>query len=141
MHDERVAPEAAQKKPAVGPPAVSFIDAATIEDRKCRSARRFAAAGHADLFLQAIEPDGADHHLLADHVTRRAVHAHLLGELEVFLDGGAHFRACKVLFQSGYVEAGIFRRGHGVSLVGPAAAWRLLNSAIASSSTSGWEIR
>jgi len=41
-----------------------------------RLARRLAAAGEADFFLQAIETDCADHHLFADHITRRAVHAH-----------------------------------------------------------------
>ena len=83
---------------------------------------RLAAAGETDLFLEAVEADRADHHLLADHVARRAVHAHRLGELEVFLDRGAHFGACKILLDPGRVEAGFLGRRHRARLVGGTTA-------------------
>ena len=41
----------------------------------------------------SFDTDGADYDLLADHVARRAVHAHRFGELKVLLDGGADLGA------------------------------------------------
>src|SRR5207244_7260396 len=64
-----------------------------------QSARRLAAARGADLLLQPLKPDRADHDLLADHVARRTVHAHRFGELEVFLYRGFGFPACHVLLE------------------------------------------
>src|SRR5579863_6178512 len=71
------------------------------------SAGHFAAAGEADLFLETFEADGADHHLLADHVAWRAVHAHGFRELEVFIDRGFHLGARQILLEPRHVEAGI----------------------------------
>src|SRR5882672_2448491 len=88
----------------------------------CSSARRLAAAGDADLFPQAVDADRADHHLLADHVARRAVHAHRLRELEVFLDRGADFRARTVLLELRDIEAGVLGGGQRARLVGLALA-------------------
>src|SRR4051795_11928291 len=77
-----------------------------------------AAAGDADLFLETVEADGADHDLLADHVARRAVHAHRFGKLEVFLDGGAYLGTGEVLLDPGGVEAGLLGRLERARLVG-----------------------
>src|SRR6185437_2911768 len=86
------------------------------------AAGRFAAAGHADLFLEPLEPDRADHDLLADHIARRAVHAHGLGEFEVLLDGGLHLGACQILVEPRHVDAGILGGGQRMGLVGRSAA-------------------
>ena len=74
------------------------------------STGRLAAAGDADLFLQAFDTDGADHDLLADHIARRAVHAHRFSEFEVFLDGGAHLGTGDVFLDLRGVEAGLLGR-------------------------------
>src|SRR6266481_8121458 len=95
------------KKPAALQPAFGLLNEHADKQTGAKpSARRLAAAGEADLFLQAIEADGADHDLLADHIARRAVHAHVLGELEVFLQRRADLRARNILFQFRHVEAG-----------------------------------
>src|SRR3984957_19595614 len=86
------------------------------------SARLFAAARNADLFLETLKADRADHDLLADHIARGAVHAHGFGELEVFLDRGLHFRARQILFDPRRIEAGILGGGDRARLVGWAAA-------------------
>src|SRR5690242_12769241 len=92
------------------------------ERAKQRSAGGLAAACDADLFLQALEADRADHDLLADDIARRAVQAHLLGELEVLLDGRLDLGAREILFDLRGVEAGFLGRGHRARLVGLTAA-------------------
>src|SRR5258708_13294731 len=82
-----------------------------------RSRRRLAAAGDADLLGKSIAADRADHHLLADHVARRAVHAHSFGELEIFLNRCAHFRARGILLKPGHVEAGFLGGAEGAPLL------------------------
>src|SRR5258705_7947038 len=86
------------------------------------STRRLAATGDADFFLEIIKADRADHHLLADHVAWRAVHTHRLGEFEVFLDRGAHFRARKILLDLSCIEAGLLGGCHRARLVRRATA-------------------
>src|SRR5215813_7856695 len=86
------------------------------------SAGRFAAARDADLLLEAVEADGADHDLLADDVARRAAEAHVLGELEVLLDGRLDLGAGEILIDLRGVEAGLFGRRHGARLVGRSPA-------------------
>src|ERR1700722_17357456 len=95
MPDEpsRALPVAKTKGPAKQPALGSLFNRL-----KRSSAGRLAAASGADFLLEAVEADRADHDLLADHVARRAVHAHRLGELEVFFDRRAHFRAGEVFF-------------------------------------------
>src|SRR5215469_5784688 len=78
---------------------------ACVMNSNVQLAGRLAAAGNADLFLEVVETDGADHDLLADHVARSAVHAHRFGELEVLLEGGTHFGTGDVLLDSCGVEA------------------------------------
>src|SRR3954464_15713272 len=85
------------------------------------SAGRLAAARDADLFLEALEADGADHDLLADHVARRAVEAHVLGELEVLLDGRLDLGAREILLDLRGVEAGFLGGCDGARLVGRTA--------------------
>src|SRR5437879_12739519 len=80
-----------------------------------QSARRLAAAGGADLLLQSLKPDRADHHLFADHVARRTVHSHRFGKLEIFLDRGFRFRACHVLFELCGMDASVLGLGYRVS--------------------------
>src|SRR5258708_13651636 len=104
------------------PASICRTDRGTIR-AAIRSARRLAATGEADLFLQAVEADGADYDLLADHVAGRAVHAHRLGELEILLDVSFHFRACQILFDPGGIEPGFLATTHRACLFrGPAAA-------------------
>src|SRR6202158_3801015 len=90
------------------------------------STRGLAAAGNADLFLEAFEADRTDHHLLADHIARRAVHAHRFGEFEIFLDRGAHFGARQILFEPAGIEAGFLGRGHWAGLFRRTTAARAL---------------
>src|SRR4029079_6569231 len=85
------------------------------------SAGRLAAPGDADLFLQIVDADRADHDLLADHAARRAVHAHGLSELEVLFQRIAHFGARQVLLELAHVEADFLGDSHGARLVGPSA--------------------
>src|ERR1035438_8424434 len=98
--------ETLQTKRPAEPPASSLQ---LLKREPRRSAGRLAATGGADLFLQPVKPDRADHHLLADHIARRTVHAHGLGELEVFLDRRFRFRARHVLFKLCHIETGILR--------------------------------
>src|SRR3569832_1160076 len=81
-------------------------------------AGRFAAAGDADLFPQALKPDGPDHDLLADDVAQHAVQAHLLGKLHVLLDGRLDLVTREILLDPRGVEAGLLCRRHGACLVG-----------------------
>src|SRR5262245_51301702 len=73
-------------------------------------AGRLAAAGVVDLFLERRKADGADHHLAADHVARRAVESELLGELEALLDARSHLVAADVALDPRHVEADLLRR-------------------------------
>src|SRR6476659_2729974 len=100
----RFASKTVQTKRQARLPALTVAYAATLDRWKCRSTRRLAATGDADFFLEVIKADRADHHLLADHVARRAVHAHRLGELEVLLDSGAYLRARQILLDPGRIE-------------------------------------
>src|SRR4051812_25514406 len=84
----------------------------------CRSARRLAAAGDADLLRKGIAADGANHDLLANHVARRAVHTHRFGELEILLERGAPFRARHILVELCHIEAGLLGRSQRAGLVG-----------------------
>src|SRR5579883_1465485 len=110
------APEQNEKGPApAGPPCLAA--------RSLASAGGLAAAGDADLLLQAIEADGADDDLLADHIARRAVETHVLGKLHVLLDRRLDLGARHVLLDARGIVAGILGRSHGAGLVGrPAAA-------------------
>src|SRR5947207_11749468 len=101
------------KRPA--PPPAFVLP--TRQRRWGASTGRLATAGEADLFPEVVETDRPDHHLLADHVARRAVHAHCFGELEVFLDRGAHLRARKVLLDPRGIEAGLLGGCHRAHLV------------------------
>src|SRR5216684_7529341 len=66
------------------------------EGRRYGSTRRLATAGDADLFPEVVETDRADHHLLADHVARRAVHAHRFGDLVGWVERReTHHPACQ----------------------------------------------
>src|ERR1700761_2982402 len=111
-----------RKRPAFQPAFCRILDAAKRCQQLALSASRLAAAGNADLFLETVEADGADHDLLADHIARRAVHAHRFGELEVLLDGGPHLGALDVLLDLRGVETGFLGRLHRARLVSRAAA-------------------
>src|SRR4029077_6345737 len=87
------------------------------------SAAWLAAAGGVDLFLQRLEGDRADHDVVADYITRRAIEAEGLGELEAFLQRGLDLRACQVLVQAPHVEADVLgnRERTGLVRLAPAA--------------------
>src|SRR5262249_27863607 len=91
------------------------------------SAGGLAAARDADLLLQALEADRANHDLLADHVARRSVQAHFFGKLHILFDGRLDLGAREILLDPRGVEAGVLCRSHGTGLVGdPSAAEQLL---------------
>src|SRR5215217_1978955 len=123
MRDEPRAPKTCSKqKEPTRQPAPLLADAATLDGCGYRLAGRLAAACNADLFPEILDADRADHHLIADHVTRRAVHAHGFGEFEVLLEGGAYFRARKIFLKPSDIEAGLLGGGHGARLVRGATA-------------------
>src|SRR5262245_54250820 len=68
-------------------------------------ASRLAAAGHVDPFLEDRKPDRPDHRLVADHIARRAVEPHRLGDLEALGQRGLHLLARHVLLEARHVEA------------------------------------
>src|SRR5438045_3004872 len=75
---------------------VCFV-ACALRSGVSASAGRLAATGDADLFLQIVDADRADHDLLADHIARGAVHAPGFRELEVLLQHAGHFGARHLL--------------------------------------------
>src|SRR6185503_5314602 len=76
----------------------------TADGAKGPSAIRLSAARGVDLFLQRIEADRADHHIIADNIAWRPVEAECLGKLEVLLQCSFYLRACHVLVEPGHVE-------------------------------------
>ena len=75
-----------------------------------------------DLLFQFVEPDGAHHHLVADHVGRRAADAERIGELHVLVDRRLHLVAVHVLLEAGHIETDLLGDGERARLVGRAAA-------------------
>src|SRR5690349_22089554 len=86
------------------------------------SAIRLSAARGIDLFLQRIEANRADNHIVTDDIARCPVEAERFCELEVFLQGGLYLRACHVLVEPGHVEPDVLGDGERARLVGLAAA-------------------
>src|SRR6476661_1049258 len=104
-----------QKRPPQKSPRRPLIGRETTDGSP--SAARLAAAGGVDLFLQRIEADRADHDVVADHITRRAIEAEGLGELEAFLQRGLDLRACQILVQAPHVEADVLGNRERTGLV------------------------
>src|SRR5262249_8903450 len=93
-----------------------------IAMERVTSAGRLAAACDADLLLQAVKADSADHDLLADHIARRTVQPHVFGELEVLFDGCLDLGAGEIFLDLRGVEASVLCRGHRPGLVRRTAA-------------------
>ena len=122
MRDERFVLECCTKNRRLGRRLFRFIDAARLEVRRrrstgspCRNGRgRSFPSGHRDRRRRPLT-------CFADHVARRAVHAHIFSELEVFSRWWRALRGWQgpfpVLATS---KPGIFRRGHGGE---PCPAW------------------
>src|ERR1700687_1043654 len=89
---------------------------------RVRSTGCLAATGTADLAAQRIETDRADHHVITHHITRRAVEAERLGELEALFQREADLVARQVLFKSGHVHPDLLGDGERARLVDLTAA-------------------